>query len=328
MVMIGGTIMKISAIIPVYNGEKTIERCIKSILAQSLEDFEIIIVNDGSTDGTLDKINGFTDSRITVISQENQGQGFARNTGMTHAIGEYISFVDADDTIDSRMYSEMYELAKQHDAEIVQCNICDIFPDGTKKTQIEPLDDFVEISDNAEYISKYLAPCLHSYEVCNKLFKRDFILKHNLKFEDTRKYFSEDILFNLEAVKYLRRICFFAAPHYNYYQHSKSHMHNNANERIVKMTRLFQDYLAVVDGKMKISASYLAAMVMIYNIGECDDREFASAAVKDINPFIKTGLRARCSFKHRLFLIAAACVPASLKVVLAQFYSKHLSGQE
>lgn len=314
--------MKVSVIIPAYNAEKTIKRCMESVLNQTLSDIEIIAVNDGSKDGTPDILNSFSDCRLTVISQDNSGQGAARNLGMSRARGEYISFVDADDTIEPDMLKEMYNRAKEYDAEIVQCNLWDIFSDGTRRLQLDPLNDFVEISDNAEYFSNYLAVCIHSYEVCNKIFKRDFIKKNNLKFADTRKYFSEDILFNMEAVKYLKRVCFYGAPCYNYYQNSESHMHSNASERVLKMEELFSDYIKTVDGKMKLSASYLASMVMLYNIGACDDKELSAIAVKKLIPLIKTGLRAVHKKKHRIFLTAVLYAPMNIKLILTRLFAE------
>lgn len=310
--------MKISVIVPVYNNEKTILRCIKSIVSQTLADIEIIIVNDGSDDDTPDILNTLTDNRIRVITQENKGQGYARNCGMAAALGDYIAFVDADDTIEPDMLDKMYELAEKYKADIVQCNLLDIYPDGETRVQLKMKDCLVEVNDTAKYISEYLATCIHSYEVCNKLFKREFIFNNNLIFEDTKKYFSEDILFNMEAVKYLKNIYFYSKPCYNYYQHCESHMHRSADERLIKMSLLFEDYLKTADEKIKSSVSYLMTMVMLYNVGSCDNRELSYKALKRICPAAAKALRSVRNIKHKIFLIMILLFPVNIKWKLAK----------
>ncbi len=314
--------MKVSVIIPVYNGEKTIKRCIESVLNQTLSDIEIIVVNDGSTDTTPDILKSLDDGRLSVITQENAGQGYARNAGMDAASGEYIGFVDADDTIEPRMYEEMYNLAVKYGAEIVQCNLTDIYPDGRVVTQLSETDGTVEITDNAEYTAKYLAGYIHSYEVCNKLFKRDFVIKNSLKFSDTKKYFSEDILFNMDAVKYLKRIYFIKEPYYNYYQNSESHMHASASKRLEKMMCLFDDYLKTVSGAMKNSVSYLAASVTLYNIGKCGETEKSLGAAKRAGKYIRSGLKTKCALKRRLYMTAVLLSPPKIRVKLSKLCVK------
>ena len=104
----------ISIILPVYNGEQLIERCIESILKQTYKNFELIIVNDGSTDKTLEKIQKYKDERIRIINQSQQGTGQARNAGLKEVLGNYVCFIDSDDTVDENFLKTMYELIKQN----------------------------------------------------------------------------------------------------------------------------------------------------------------------------------------------------------------------
>ena len=203
--------IKVSVIIPVYNGRETIARCLESVMGQTLSDIEIIVVNDGSSDDTLSVLSTFNDERITVISQENAGQGFARNTGMRAARGEYISFVDADDTVEADMLEKMYGGALSSAADVVQCNITDIYSDGRRVTQLKSVDETVTVTDCGDYTDKYFTTCRHSYEVCNKLFKRVFLEQTGVKFRDTKKYFSEDLMFNLELIPHIKTISFISA---------------------------------------------------------------------------------------------------------------------
>ena len=110
--------MKISVILPVFNGEKFIKKAIESVLNQSLPDFELIIVNDGSTDNTLDIIESFDDERITVISQSNQGPGASRNRALEIVSGEYLMFLDSDDWFCDDALKIAYDEAKTNDTDI------------------------------------------------------------------------------------------------------------------------------------------------------------------------------------------------------------------
>ncbi len=310
--------MKVSVIIPVYNGEKTIKRCIESVLNQTLSDIEIIVVNDGSTDATLDILKGFGDSRISVITQDNAGQGMARNTGMDAATGEYIGFVDADDTIEPRMYEEMYNLAKEYNVEVVQCNMMGHFINGRKAALLKPFEGLAEVKDRADYTAMYLVKYIHSYEACNKIYKREFLIENNLKMPDTRKYFSEDILFNMYVVQYMNRIYFTNEPYYNYYEYTTSHMHTGASKRLVQMVDLFDEFLKKTEGKMYNSISFLAAMINLYNVGKCGKTDESYAIANSIGKYIKPGLKAKCGLKRRLYLTAVLFAPVNIKISLSK----------
>lgn len=121
---------KISVIIPVYNVENYLRECLDSIINQTFKDIEIICVDDCSTDNSLDILNEYAqkDNRIKVFEQkENSGQGAARNFGISIAQGEYITFVDPDDYIESTMYEKMYNQAKTLNSEIVMCDVQKFF---------------------------------------------------------------------------------------------------------------------------------------------------------------------------------------------------------
>ena len=113
----------ISIIVPVYNAELYLDRCINSVLNQTYKEFELILIDDGSTDSSLSICYDYAskDSRIVVLSKKNEGAGLARNEGLKIAKGDYIGFVDSDDYISPDMYREMYRKAIENDADIVQC---------------------------------------------------------------------------------------------------------------------------------------------------------------------------------------------------------------
>ena len=101
---------------------------------------------------------------------------------------------------------KMYEKAETENADMVQCNLYDIYPDRTRKIQLKPLDKTVIVEDKGEYADKYFSTCYHSYEICNKLIRRSFLEENNLKFCDTKKYFSEDLMFNLKMLSCLKKV--------------------------------------------------------------------------------------------------------------------------
>ena len=116
--------MKLSVIVPMYNTEKWIKRCIESILCQSFHDFEIIIIDDGSTDNSLNIVKGYCkrDKRIQCISTKNQGSAMAKNVGLKYMSGDIVTFVDADDFIENKMYEIMISALDTFDADIVECS--------------------------------------------------------------------------------------------------------------------------------------------------------------------------------------------------------------
>lgn len=119
--------MVLSVVIPVYNAEKTIERCLNSIINQDMADYEIIVVNDGSTDNSVNIINSLkkNSSKIKLINQKNTGAAMARKAGIDAAKGEYIGFVDADDWIEKNMYTNLIHLVEESNADIACCSYFD-----------------------------------------------------------------------------------------------------------------------------------------------------------------------------------------------------------
>lgn len=129
---------KISIIIPVYNVEKYLEQCLKSVINQTFKDIEIICINDGSTDNSLEILEAFQkqDERIKIINKQNEGQGIARNEGLKIAKGEYISFIDPDDWVEQGMYEFLYNKFLETNAQIIRFNYRSF--DEENKFQINP----------------------------------------------------------------------------------------------------------------------------------------------------------------------------------------------
>lgn len=194
----------ISVIIPAYNAEKYIERCIRSIQNQTYQNVEIIVVNDGSVDGTETAARRccVQDARIQVISQENKGVSAARNRGMEEAKGEYLAFVDADDTLPAEALEVLMKKLLEERADIVSGTIRVIHRSGmeTEETAAE------EIWTGTTALEKSLEDHIHTYSVCGKLFRKEFV--KNISFAEGRKV-HEDSFFLFECFRHEPRMACF-----------------------------------------------------------------------------------------------------------------------
>lgn len=177
--------IKISIIIPVYNAEKYLPACLDSVLQQTLQEIEIICVNDGSKDNSLSILQQYQsiDSRIVLIDQHNQGVSMARNKGLEIARGEFVGFVDADDTIKPDMYQTLYLAAVKFDVDVV---ISHFFKeqDGHVVKSSLPFSENKKL--DKDYIHKNLIPYMISYEglntVCTKIYKKKTIDANKIVF--------------------------------------------------------------------------------------------------------------------------------------------------
>jgi glycosyltransferase involved in cell wall biosynthesis len=179
---------KVSVIVPVYNVEKYLEKCLDSLISQTHKDIEILVVNDGSTDRSEEIIHHYAKKypdKIKAFHKENGGLSDARNFGIEIAAGDYIGFVDSDDYVHPSMFEEMAGLAEKHNAEMVICNIRKVNEQGSviqKLTQIPNMPEKIDLENNFSVFSDI------SYFACNKLFKRSLFkekrFKKNVHFED------------------------------------------------------------------------------------------------------------------------------------------------
>lgn len=213
---------KVSVVVPVYNVENYLEKCLDSILEQTLEEIEIICVNDGSTDSSLDILRCYEkrDKRISIIDQKNQGLGAARNAGIAKAKGEYVGFVDSDDFIRPTMFEKLYKKAKRFDSDVVLTNIELYFTDcGT--TQLFRDNSFYQMMSDTNYFTVMQLPkVLQSIGVWDRIYRRTFLEEYHLQNPVSRIY--EDVLFTVQTSVYARRISVVNEPLY-YYRKNTGH---------------------------------------------------------------------------------------------------------
>lgn len=203
---------KISVIVPVYNVEKYLRKCLDSIIAQTLKDIEIICVNDGSTDSSLEILSDYAkrDKRITIISQENAGLGAARNTGIRAATGTYLGFVDSDDFVDKTLYEKAYNKAEKNQADVVIFNIYLYYTDTCHQHIFRDMEFYKALSKEGFFTAIEHPPIIQNIGVWDKIYRRDFIEKHNLLNPVSRIY--EDVVFTVQTLVLASRISVIEEP--------------------------------------------------------------------------------------------------------------------
>ena len=222
---------KVSVIVPVYNVEKYLERCIKSLVNQTLQDIEIILVDDGSTDSSkiiIEKYLNLHKEKIKYHYKKNGGLSSARNYGIPHAKGEYIAFLDSDDYIEPTMYEEMYNVAKKENSDMVECDFIWEYPDKQKYDCGQIYNSKKEALEKARVVA------------WNKLIKRDILEKEKIEFPFGLRY--EDVEFFYKLVPSLNKISFVKSYFIHYVQRDNSIV-NTQNSKTMDIFKVLDNVI-------------------------------------------------------------------------------------
>ena len=214
---------KVSVIVPIYNVEKYLEKCINSLLSQTLEDIQIILVNDGSKDnsGNIAKeCEKNNKNRIIYVEKENGGLSDARNYGLKYATGDFIAFLDSDDYIEKNAYEEMYNKAIEENADYVECDFIWEFPNKIRVDKQYPYKNKKEMLSFVRVVA------------WNKLIKRQLITDNNLEFPKGLRY--EDVEFTYKLIPFVNRFAYVDKPFIHYVQREDS-IANVQNERTAEI---------------------------------------------------------------------------------------------
>ncbi|MDR2621484.1 MAG: glycosyltransferase [Dysgonamonadaceae bacterium] len=219
--------MKISVVIPCYNGEKYIAQCIENLLCQTHKDLEIIVVNDGSTDKTVEIARNYP---ITFISQEKRGVSAARNAGLSAAKGDLLHFMDVDDAINSNFYEEMQKAMMEADADVACCSIINQLKPHrtmlyTEKISCTTANDKFRTTNAGKWGN-----------VVRYVFALDFLKAHSLRFEE-HLIAAEDLIFTLQAVFLCRKLVVVPDAVYTYIRRDNSTMTRTDREHLKKRYR-------------------------------------------------------------------------------------------
>ena len=247
--------VKVSVIIPVYNVEQYLRQSLDSILGQTLEDIELLCVNDGSTDKSLEILQEYAskDERVKIFDKENEGQGVGRNIGIKNATGEFIAFVDPDDWVEPDMYEKMYNQAKTLNSQVVFCDyrkvqewdgkitIPHIFRKAVSLTKSKPIK--VPVGQNIKkpilYNSFLVAPC----QAWNGIYDTKLVKENAIRFADFRCF--EDVMFIVRTIVLAQNISYLNSVLYNYRIRKTSTLRANEERYIdlINITKAVKDYL-------------------------------------------------------------------------------------
>lgn len=240
---------KVSIIIPVYNVEKYLDKCVQSAINQTLQNIEIILVDDESPDNCPQMCDEYAkkDSRIKVVHKKNGGLGFARNFGLEVAAGEYVTFLDSDDFVDLYTYKHLYNLAVKNSLDAIYYK----YTRFTKEDEVvpsQPNNDITKYCDEdvkglmldiiASEPSAKVDHKIHCSS-CTAMYRFEIIKKNNVRFHSERELISEDLIFNLDFLKYANKVAFNNGSHYHYRVNPTSLTSTIRTDRIEKNLALY-----------------------------------------------------------------------------------------
>ena len=214
---------KVSVIVPIYNVEKYLEKCINSLLSQTLEDIQIILVNDGSKDNSGNIAKEYEKNnkdRVIYVEKENGGLSDARNYGLKYATGDFIAFLDSDDYIEKNAYEEMYTKAIEENADYVECDFIWEFHNKIRVDKQYPYKNKKEMLSFVRVVA------------WNKLIKRQLIIDNNLEFPKGLRY--EDVEFTYKLIPFINKFAYVDKPFIHYVQREGS-IANVQNERTAEI---------------------------------------------------------------------------------------------
>ncbi len=225
--------MKISVIIPIYNAEKYIAKTLESVCKQTLQDIEIICIDDCSSDKSLNIIQNIanTDNRIKIIQNKtNKGVSLSRNIGLDIAQGDYIGFIDHDDLADEKLYEQLYLIAKDGDFDMVHSDVYFHYPEG--KIELHKFSDLHENGTfdlQAEMINQLLIRKKSDigietvmYGIWNKIYKNNFLKQYSIEFYSEKEYSNEDFLFNLQVLLNVNKVARIREAFYHHFCYTTS----------------------------------------------------------------------------------------------------------
>lgn len=232
---------KVSIIVPVFKVEEYIDRCIKSVINQNFQDWELILIDDGSPDRSGDVCDNYAyeESRIRVIHKTNCGVSSARNTGIEAALGDWIVFLDADDWIEPECVAACYSTCIKFDLDLLQFGFCSINAD-TKQNRSAATTSVLDYNGYVEKGSVNLT-------VWASFFKNDIIKYNDVRF-NTDLRLAEDQLFVFSYMKYSKRMMYLDTPYYMYFNNTNSAVYRAKSTDMLKSAGEIKSFL--IDGKI------------------------------------------------------------------------------
>lgn len=266
---------KVSIIVPIYNVEKYLDRCISSLINQTFEDIEIIALNNGSTDKSLDILNyyAYKDKRIRVINNKNIGVSESRNIGIKNANGKYIVFVDSDDWIDKDMIEILYKYICKENASMAMCTYIREFSDHSKEKafNLPEINIYEGNQIKSELLRKLVGPI--EYELSNpeyldalgtvwaKMYKTSILKENSLSFIDLNEIGSgEDTLFNIYTFNKVTKVILLNKPMYHYWRGNENSITSRYIPNFIEKRRNYFKYIKKFIKDNNLSSEYETAL--------------------------------------------------------------------
>lgn len=242
----------VSVIVPVFNAEKYVERCIKCLKNQTKKNFEVIFINDGSTDNTEKILNKYIEENMRYYTYNNQGVSKSRNIGIEKSNGKYITFLDVDDEYDRSFVEKMYNAIKEKDADIAICNYYEKYINKSIEKKINVSKNFFEKENiKAELIPLFIGPLNTKEEttmaaVWRAIISKDILIQKNIKFENGMKY-SEDVFFLINILAESQKACIVDECLYVYYKTKGSTLNKYVDDYININLDIHEKYKNIIN---------------------------------------------------------------------------------
>ncbi|NCD70743.1 glycosyltransferase family 2 protein [Mucilaginibacter agri] len=292
---------KLSVIIPVYNAQAFLEKCIESVLTQSFTDFELILVNDGSVDASGQICNSFAakDHRVNVIHQKNQGVSNARNNGLNNACGQYVAFIDSDDWVEPDFFQAYFDELKNNPTQLMYQGFTNDFHDRVSYLHL-PHKRYRDESITEALYEVEFRECLGG--ACNKLFEKKIIEENKIRFDPQISY-GEDKIFTLQYCLNINSITLLDCCYYHYNRAqdtSLSNTHHSSKKLEILLEiehKLFnrinekyfnEKFLKAINGRYVSFSKY--ALISMYRPTENRDKSDRLNLLKKIHRFMNSNV--------------------------------------
>lgn len=270
---------KVTIIIPVYKVEKYLDRCISSMVSQTLKEIEIVIVDDGSPDSCPQICDDWAnrDSRIKVLHKKNQGLGFARNSGLELATGEYVIFCDSDDWVEPQTYEVVYNKAKELNLDICWFQRCWVDDDGNKSLGNPVSEEYFIGEEKMAWFRKEIIGAnpldvnskTRNISSCMALTRRSLFEATTLRYPSEREIASEDFVFLVQFIKCVKSVGILPYTFYNYYVNplSISHTYSDAkHDRLIRLMEFLYKYCNTEYNWEEVKYNYYGHLLNIFKV--------------------------------------------------------------
>ncbi len=315
---------KVSVVVPVYNTEKYLVKCLESLVKQTLQDIEIVIVDDGSTDNSSQIIEQYrcSYSNVKVFTKENGGQATARNLGITKCSGEYIGFMDSDDYVALDMFENMYQRAITENADFVECNYRYVKVNGQEELELKTYGDVRPYLDNRDM---FFNPLVSPW---NKLYKAELLQNPMIYFPEG--YIYEDTSFFIKAIPYIKKSVYVNEPYVTHILRDSSTMNINKSKKIGDIFYVLEDIINCfqqnkLDEAYKNELEYFCVKILLCSslerISKIQDKKLKKQFVENTllmiqryfkeykkNPYLKKGSKNLYMKTINSFTINIYCV--------------------